>query len=303
MKELGFIGLGKMGYNMVLRLLENNYRVVVFDQDLKPGIELEACGAINSRSLEEMITRLRQPAVLWLMLPHNETGGMISELSNFLEKGSTIIDGGNSWWKNSQKNYDFLSRKGINFIDVGVSGGPSGARNGACLMAGAAARTFQDQKQLLNTLAGFQACRHVGKPGAGHFAKMIHNGIEYGMMQSLAEGFNLLSESEFDFDLKQIADLYNHDSVIKSRLVAWLQDAFQKFGNDLENVSSRVGHSGEGQWAVEYARVKKIKIPSIESALNFRKDKTDGFNFTKKILSALRNRFGGHPAIRRRNDE
>jgi 6-phosphogluconate dehydrogenase len=192
-----------------------------------------------------------------------------------------------------------LEEKGIHFLDVGVSGGPRVARNGACIMVGGRKEIFKRFKSLFRDLSVRGGYGYMGKPGAGHFVKMVHNGIEYGMMQALAEGFAVMKDSPFDLDLNKVAEIYNHRSVIESRLVDWLKKAFEQYGEDLNEISGSVSHSGEGVWTVEAAKEFGIPIPIIEGALNFRIESQNNPTYTGKILSALRNQFGGHEVFKK----
>lgn len=297
-KEIGLIGLGKMGKNMTLRLLEKNWKVLVFDIDEKSRKEIAKRGAILVDSLEDLVKKISQPRLVWLMVP---AGKPVEEslfgkegLINFLEKGDIVIDGGNSFFEDSIKRGKKLVKKGIDFLDVGVSGGPEGARYGACLMIGGKKEIFEKLKPLFQDLAIENGFQYLGKSGAGHFAKMVHNGIEYGMMQAIAEGFNLMRKSPFKLDLQKIADLYNHGSVIQSRLIGFLAQAFRKHGQDLKIVSGKVGATGEGEWTVKAAKKWKTPIKIIEESFKFRIQSQKKPSYAGKILSALREQFGGH---------
>jgi 6-phosphogluconate dehydrogenase len=192
-----------------------------------------------------------------------------------------------------------LHHKGIEYLDAGISGGPSGARNGACIMVGGKKSAFRKQKNLFRDLACRGGYAYMGKSGAGHFVKMVHNGIEYGMMQAIAEGFTLMKAAPFDLQLTEIAELYNHKSVIESRLVGWLKKAFEQYGEDLHDISGTVAHRGEGAWTVEAAKDLKIPLPIIEGALNYRIQSQHEPNYTGKILSLMRNQFGGHEVFKK----
>ncbi len=301
-KEIGLIGLGKMGKNMALRLLGRNWKVIVYDKNPRPKKELSKKRAISVDSPEDLIKRLSPPRLIWLMIPAGKPvdevlfrkGGLIY----FLKKGDIVIDGGNSFYLDSIKRSKKLAKKGIEFFDVGVSGGPEGARKGACLMIGGKKRNFEKLKPLFRDLAtknGFQFFEGVG---AGHFVKMVHNGIEYGMMQSIAEGFNLIRSAPFKLDLKRVADVYNYGSVIQSRLMDWLKKAFEKHGENLQDVSGKVSHTGEGEWTVKVAKKWKIKVKVIEDSFQFRVSSQKKPNYTGKILSALREQFGHHKVKR-----
>jgi 6-phosphogluconate dehydrogenase len=219
---------------------------------------------------------------------------VIDQLKPFLNKGDIVIDGGNSPYTETVRRNEELSKEGIEFVDVGVSGGPFGARNGACMMVGGEKETFILLEELFKELSVENGYGHMGKNGAGHFVKMVHNGIEYGMMQAIAEGFALMKNSEFDVDLNEVTKVYNHGSVIESRLVGWLESAYQKHGIELDDISGEVSHSGEGQWTVEAAERLGISVENIKQALEFRINSKNNPSYTGKVVSALRNQFGGH---------
>jgi 6-phosphogluconate dehydrogenase len=218
----------------------------------------------------------------------------LNELVPLLERGDTVIDGGNSPYKETVRRAAELEARGIDFLDAGVSGGPSGARNGACIMVGGQEHVYRKLEGLFRDLAVPDGFARMGPAGAGHFVKMVHNGIEYGMMQALAEGFTVMKASPFGLNLTRISELYNHRSVIESRLVEWLHGALVEQGESLENVSGSVAHSGEGMWTVEAGKELGVPTPVIEDALNFRIRSKENPSYTGRLLSAMRNRFGGH---------
>lgn len=277
-KELAIVGLGKMGKNMMLRLQERGWKVLGFDKDSK-----------------ELVKTLTPPRIVWLMVPAPAVDEVIAGLVHFLDKNDIIIDGGNSFYKDSIRRASELKKRGIIFVDVGVSGGPAGARYGACLMVGGQRENYEYLLPLFSDLTVSGGLQFFEGVGAGHFVKMIHNGVEYGMMQAIAEGFTILKKSKYRLDLKKVADVYNHGSVIESRLVSWLKEAFEFYGQDLKKVSGKVGHTGEGEWTVKTAKEMQIKAKIIEGALEFRKQSAKNPSYTGKVLTALRNRFGGHP--------
>jgi 6-phosphogluconate dehydrogenase len=218
----------------------------------------------------------------------------LKALTPELTKGDTVIDGGNSPYKESIRRAQELERKGINFLDAGVSGGPAGARNGACIMVGGDEKVFRIYEQIFRDASVEHGYAHFGKAGAGHFVKMVHNGIEYGMMQALAEGFAILRASGFNLHLSKAADLYNHRSVIESRLVGWLKSAYEEYGENLEGISGAVAQSGEALWTVDAAKELGIPAPIIKGALDFRLQSQTHPSYIGKIVSALRHQFGGH---------
>lgn len=292
--QLGYIGLGKMGLGMVHLLVEKGHDVTAWNRSPEPRQQAQKFGANTVDSVAALIQDLPSPRIIWLMLPAGQaTQTMAHILLEQLQPGDTVIDGSNSFYKSTQKlGHEFVSKK-IHFMDVGVSGGPTGARKGACLMIGGQKQTFQKLEPLFQDLAAPQAYQFFEGIGAGHFVKMVHNGIEYGMMQALAEGFNLMKESEYDLNLIDVARIYNHRSVIESRLVGWLHQAFVESGVDLKEYTGTVGHLGEGQWTVEDAQEKGIPLKIIAESLQFRIDSETHPSYTGKILQALRTAFGG----------
>jgi 6-phosphogluconate dehydrogenase len=294
--RLGYIGLGKMGYNMVVRLRERGYEVLAFDIDEKARKGIRAKGIKTADSLEILVKELIPPRLVWLMVPQEKVEGVIKQISPHLKKADAIIDGGNSYYEDSVRRGKLLALKGIHFLDVGVSGGPKGARDGACIMVGGEKADYEKLKPLFRDLAFENGYGYMGKTGAGHFVKMVHNGIEYGMMQSLAEGFTILKESPFKLNLRHVAEIYDNGSVIESRLVGWLKTAYQKYGAELKEVSGAVGATGEGAWTVKTARKRGIPTPIIKGACDFRAKSKKNPSYTGKILSALREQFGGHEA-------
>ena len=219
---------------------------------------------------------------------------MLKELIPLLSKGDTVIDGGNCFFEDTVRRAKELSRRGITLLDAGISGGPSGARNGACVMVGGETKVVSRLAPLFRAMASPGAFLHVGKSGAGHFVKMVHNGIEYGMMQAIAEGFEVLKRSSYKLDLGKVARLYNNRSVIESRLVGWLESAYQVYGKELSKVSPVVAHTGEGEWTVQTAKKLGVPVSVIKASLVFRKRSSKERRYAGRVLSALRNQFGGH---------
>ena len=297
--RLGYVGLGKMGFNMVERLVEKGYKPVVFDVN-KDALK-EAAGLLvePSADLKSLAEALAPPRLIWLMIPHTTVDEAMNNLVRYLGKGDTIIDGGNSYYKDSMRRAESLAKKGIDFLDAGVSGGPAGARSGSCIMVGGNKESFAKYERLFRDLSVKDGYGYMGGHGAGHFVKMVHNGIEYGMMQALAEGFTIMKASPFNLDLERIADLYNHGSVITSRLVGWLKGAFEEYGQGLDSISGTVAQSGEGMWTVEAGREYGASAPVIEGSVNFRTFSQDHPNYTGQVLSALRNQFGRHDVFKK----
>ncbi len=299
-REVGLVGLGKMGAGLARNWLDAGWRVVGCNRSRGPVDELEADGGQGASSLADMVSMLSPPRIVWLMVP---AGAPVEDvlfgdgaLIGLLEPGDTVIDGGNSLFSEAPERARRLAARGIRFMDVGTSGGPRGARYGACLMVGGERSDFERLEPLFDAVAAPGAYRHFEGHGAGHFVKMVHNGIEYGMMQSIAEGFALMRESGQAPDLRKAAEVYGRASVIESRLVGWLVEAFEAYGVDLDGVSGTVGHTGEGEWTVRTAEGLGVPVPAISAALEFRKDSEARPSYAGRILSALRARFGGHDA-------
>lgn len=293
--QIGYIGLGKMGKNMVLHLLEKGHEVVAWNRSPEPRQEVAAAGAIVTETVEELVQKLEAPRIVWIMLPAKDvTDQMVQKLSELLEAGDIVIDGGNNFYKTAAMHKEILSTKGVHFFDAGVSGGPAGARTGACVMIGGSEEMYPKVEPLFKDISAPDAYRFFPGAGAGHFVKMIHNGIEYGMMQAIGEGFEILKKSEFKLDLQKVAELYNTGSVIESSLVGWLVSAFKKNGQDLNEISGSVGMLGEGEWTAQAAKEMGIPAPIIEGAVKFRLESREKPSYTGKVVSALRNEFGGH---------
>ena len=294
--ELGIIGLGKMGLNICRRLIQGGHSVVVFDSDSEVLKIAQKENISTGNSLEDLVKKLTKPRILWMMVPSGEiTNSTILNLSDLLDRGDIIIDGGNSYYKDTQSMADKLSEKGIDFLDVGTSGGIWGLENGYSLMVGGDSVTYSKLVPLFETLAPSKGFGHVGPSGAGHFVKMIHNGIEYGMMQAYAEGFDLLkSKEDFNLDIQSISEIWSHGSVVRSWILELISDLLRE-DSSLKDVAPFVQDSGEGRWTVQESLDAEVPIPVISSALYARfysrnKDKS----FSAKLLSALRNQFGGH---------
>jgi len=305
--KIGYIGLGKMGKNMVLRLLEQGIEVVAWNRSTEPLAEVVKAGAVGARDLADLVAKLETPRIIWLMLPAGEvTDEHIDKLLPLLTAKDLIIDGANSFYKDTLRRNEKVMTKGIHFMDIGVSGGPAGARSGACLMIGGSQEDFQRIEPLAKAAAAEGAYQHLGPIGAGHFAKMVHNGIEYGMMEALAEGLAVLKNSSFEYNFEKLLDIYNHRSVIESRLVGWAQNAFKEDPN-LVNTSSKIGSGGSGahripgeaDWSVAVAKEMRIDTPVIEDAIKVREqsanvEESSPNNFRNKVVSALRGQFGQH---------
>jgi 6-phosphogluconate dehydrogenase len=288
-----------MGFNMVERLLEKGYKVVAFDVNEKAVREIARQGAEPAASIKTLAGALTGPRLVWLMVPHEIVDAVLEEITPHLAKGDAVVDGGNSHYKDSIRRADSLTEKGIDFLDVGVSGGPAGARNGACIMAGGRREVYDRYQGLFHDLSVADGYSYMGPNGSGHFVKMVHNGIEYGMMQAIAEGFAVMKASPFNLDLPAIAELYNHGSVVTSRLTGWLAEAFGEYGQDLRAISGSVAQSGEGMWTVEAGHEYGVATPIIEGAVRFRTASQTDPSYTGRILSALRNEFGKHDVFKK----
>ena len=293
--KLGFIGLGRMGLNMVARLRQGGHEPVVFDVKPEALQAATAIGAITASSLSTMASQLPVPRLVWVMVPAGTiTEGVITELSACLSPGDIVVDGGNSNFHDSTRRAKNLAANGIIMLDVGTSGGIWGLKEGYCLMAGGDKSAFNRIEPVLKTLAPPEGYLYVGPSGAGHYVKMIHNGIEYALMQAYAEGFDILQASEYDINLTELCHLWNRGSVVRSWLLELAERAFAE-DPGLEKISDYVEDSGEGRWTVQEAMDRSVPATSIANALmtRFRSRQTE--SFAGKVLAALRNQFGGHP--------
>ncbi|PIT92214.1 MAG: 6-phosphogluconate dehydrogenase (decarboxylating) [Candidatus Harrisonbacteria bacterium CG10_big_fil_rev_8_21_14_0_10_42_17] len=296
--KLGYIGLGKMGLNMVLRLHEQGHEVVAYDASEEAWRHAEEQGVQVVSSLTKFIQALEPPRVVWIMIPHHCVDQLLFDLLPGMSGGDVLIDGGNSNYKDSMRRADEITQKGIRFMDVGVSGGPEGARNGVCLMIGGEKNDFEALRDLFVAIAAPEALGYMGTSGAGHFVKMVHNGIEYGMMQSIAEGFSLMKASDFNLNLTEVARVYNNQSVIASRLIGWLQKGFEHYGEELETISGSASASGEGEWTVKAAHELGISDIVIHESLKARTASQKKPSYQGKLVSVLRTMFGGHEVKR-----
>lgn len=296
--RLAMIGLGKMGGNMARRLRHGGVEVVGYDRDARVSAALAAeAGMIAATSVADAVARLAAPRVVWLMLPSGApTENQLRDLAPMLAPGDIVVDGGNSNYKESQRRGTWLAAQGIGFMDAGTSGGVWGLENGYCLMVGATPEVAQTLTPVLQALApaADRGWAHVGPVGAGHYAKMIHNGIEYGMMQALAEGLDLLrGKQEFNFDLAQLTELWRHGSVVRSWLLDLTADALQG-DQELVGVAPYVSDSGEGRWTVIDSIEQGIAAPVLTLALQMRFASQDEKGYGYRLLSLMRNAFGGH---------
>lgn len=314
--KIGYIGLGRMGKNMVLRQLEQGTEVTAWNRSAQPGEKLKQeakelkTGSGNlqiAESLDELVASLEHPRTIWLMVSAGPAiDEILNQLAEKLKPGDLVIDGGNSFYTDTLKRAEMLAQKMIHFMDAGTSGGIEGARNGACIMVGGTKEDYERVKPILEAAAQKDGYAYLGPVGAGHFAKTIHNGIEYGMMEAIGEGAAILRNSPFNYDLREVFRIYNTGSIIESRLVGW---SLAEFKNDptLSNISSVIGSGGgagkiraEAHWTVELAKEMGIDTPVIEASVKVRdnsdKDPKNSPNgFRNKVVAAMRWQFGRHP--------
>jgi 6-phosphogluconate dehydrogenase len=284
--QLGMIGLGRMGNGMTERLREHDHDVRTYD----PQVESR-----TAASLEELKAQLEAPRAFWMMVPAGKiTEDVFQDLLKLSDKGDTIVDGGNSNFRDSQRRFGEAQTHGLHFVDAGVSGGIWGLEVGFCLMVGGDAGPVQRLEPIFKALAPEDGYAHVGPSGAGHFVKMIHNGIEYGLMQSYAEGFEIMEHSEFKLDLEQISGIWRYGSVVRSWLLELLHSAFEEHGGNLDDIAPYVEDSGEGRWTIHEAIAENVPAPVIAASLFARFASRNEINFAAKVAAALRNQFGGH---------
>jgi 6-phosphogluconate dehydrogenase len=291
--KIGLIGLGKMGRNIGNNLIDHKHEVVAFDVNTDAVKELTQYGAQGVRSYKELAEGLETPRIVWMMVPHNVVDLVISELTPFLSEGDIVIEAGNSHYKESIRRYEQLKEKGVSFMDVGTSGGMEGARNGACYMVGGDEKAWSAVEPIFRDTAVENGYLYAGRAGSGHYLKMIHNGIEYGMMAAIGEGFELLEKSEFDYNYEQVAKVWNNGSVIRSWLMELTENAFSK-DTKLDEIKGVMRSSGEGKWTVEEALNLQTATPVIAMSLLMRYRSLENDTFTGKVVAALRNEFGGH---------
>lgn len=295
--KIGLIGLGKMGYPLALNFKDKNIDILVYSKNLDKINSLNKLGISGFSDIDKFVSELSEPKIIWLMVPSGQAvDDMISALSPYLSIGDIIIDGGNSNYKDSIRRYEALKEIGVAFMDVGTSGGIDGARNGACLMIGGDREIYDYLEDVFKKISGNSGFGFMGSSGAGHYVKMIHNAIEYGMMQAIGEGFQLLYESEYDMDLYEIARVWQSGSIISGLLMNTATEALKK-DEALSNIEGEVSFSGEADWALEEAIKLKVSIPVITTALFSRYKSKDRQRFSEKILSAMRNEFGGHEIL------
>lgn len=297
--HIGLIGLGKMGFNLGLNLLDNNFDVVAFDVSDEARAKFAESKGSAAGSLKELVEQLPSPKIVWSMVPAGEiTDKVLEELKGYLSAGDILLDGGNSNYKQSVERSKVFAETGVHFFDVGTSGGTDGARNGVCTMIGGDAEVFKTIEPIFQAISVENGYHYAGKSGSGHFLKMVHNGIEYGMMQAIAEGFEVLEKSDYDFDYEQVAKMWNNGSVVRSWLMELVESAFSK-DPKLDAIRGVMHSSGEGKWTVETALELQAATPVIAMSLMMRYRSLDEDTFSGKVVAALRNEFGGHAVVKR----
>jgi len=296
--KIGFVGLGRMGANMVLNLLDHKHKVIGYNRSPEATRKLVRRGLVGSYSLDELIGELEGRKIIWLMVPAGKVvDDLIRMLSPHLKRGDILVDGGNSFFEDSRKRYARLKKRGIGFLDVGVSGGISGARHGACMMIGGDRVVYRRVEKLFRDMCVRDGYGYMGKSGAGHFVKMVHNGIEYGMMGAINEGMHAVEKhsKKFGMNMKEVAKVYSHGSIIESRLMSWLYDSFMQ-ERYLDNISCEVPL---GETEKEMKQLEKLaKMPVLNEARRMRASSRHG-TVCGDFISAMRNRFGGHKVKRK----
>lgn len=298
MMEISMIGLGKMGMGIAENLLRHQHQVKGFDIDPSVAKAVQEIGGSFHFDIESLLAEQTKQQIVWLMLPAGIlTNNMVMTVADLLNEGDIVIEAGNSHYQDSLKNSDYCQQRGVHFIDVGTSGGVEGARNGACMMIGGDQQIFAELEPLFTDLCVDKGFIHSGPAGSGHYLKMVHNGIEYGMMQSIGEGFNLLHHSPYDFQLAEVAQVFNHGSVIRS----WLMELTEKIYHqpkDMTEIAGVIPSSGEGKWTVEEALRLKVNLPVITQSLMTRFASEDCDKISEKLVALLRNQFGGHAIVK-----
>ena len=296
--DIGFIGLGKMGMNMVTRLRQKDHRVVVYDRAADLIKQAEQQGCVASSSLEDMVSKLSKPRAIWIMVPSGQpTEETVQAVGTLLDPDDVIIDGGNTNFHDDVRRASDLKKRGVHYLDAGTSGGIWGLQIGYCLMVGGEEAAVKRLALIFTTLAPENGWAHMGGVGSGHYVKMVHNGIEYSMMQGYAEGFELMAKSEYNLNLGKIADLWMHGSVIRSWLLELAAGALKEDPR-LKGLKGYVQDSGEGRWMIMDAIEKSVPVPTLSSALFTRFRSRQEESFAEKMLAALRNAFGGHSVKR-----
>lgn len=292
--KLAILGLGKMGFNLMQNLLEHNHEVVAYDINKALVEQAEAKGAKGATSIDAVFNLMGENKIIWMMVPAGEiTEKLIGELKPFLSENDILIDGGNSNYKDTVRRYHELQDKGISYVDVGTSGGMEGAREGACTMIGGDEEVFDQIEPIFKDISVENGYLYTGESGSGHFLKMVHNGVEYGMMQAMSEGFDILEKSTYNFDHEKVARVWNNGSVIRSWLMELMESAFSE-DPKLDQIRGIVHSSGEGKWTVETALELETAAPVIALSLMMRNRSLESDSFSGKVVASLRNQFGGH---------
>ncbi|OJF94734.1 phosphogluconate dehydrogenase (NAD(+)-dependent, decarboxylating) [Alkalibacterium sp. 20] len=292
--KLAICGLGKMGMNLALNLMENNHEVIAFDIDADLVKEANENGATGVSTLEKVVNNFSERKIIWMMVPSGDiTENLLNEVTPLLSDGDIILDGGNSHYKDTMRRHGTLKGKGIHYVDVGTSGGIEGARHGACTMVGGDKEVVEQIEQIFKDISVDKGYLYTGQSGSGHFLKMVHNGVEYGMMQAIGEGFDILEKSAFDYNHEEVARVWNNGSVIRSWLIELMEDAFSE-DPKLDDIKGIVHASGEGRWTVETAMELEVSAPVIALSLMMRNRSLESDTFTGKVVASLRNQFGGH---------
>lgn len=295
--QIGMVGLGKMGYQLSLNLMEKGYQVCAFDVNKEAVQNISNEGAQGAVTLKELVAKLDRPRKIWLMVPAGDiTEQVFQELLPLLDEKDIVIDGGNAHYKDSLRRYDESKEKGVYFLDCGTSGGVEGARHGACTMIGGDKEAFDQVENVFKDISVEKGYLYTGKAGSGHFLKMVHNGIEYGMMAAIAEGFEILEKSPFDYEYEKVSTVWNNGSVIRSWLMELMENAFSKDAK-LDKIKGVMHSSGEGKWTVEAALDFQTAAPVIALSLMMRYRSLEDDTFTGKVVAALRNEFGGHAVV------
>ncbi|MBU7592985.1 phosphogluconate dehydrogenase (NAD(+)-dependent, decarboxylating) [Metabacillus halosaccharovorans] len=291
--KVGLIGLGKMGINISKNLIDHHHEVVAFDINEQAIEEIKQYGAQGTTNLNELVQSLDHPRIVWIMVPHKVVDQVIQDIKPLLSDGDIVIEAGNSHYKESMRRYEEFKEVGVNYLDVGTSGGMEGARNGANYMIGGDQEAWVIVEPIFRDTSVEKGYVYTGKSGSGHYLKMVHNGIEYGMMAAIGEGFEVLEKSQFDYDYERVARVWSNGSVIRSWLMELTENAFAKDAK-LDGIKGIMHSSGEGKWTVEEALDLQAATPVIALSLMMRYRSLETDTFTGKVVAALRNEFGGH---------
>lgn len=292
--KIGLVGLGKMGFQLALNMKDHGIDVIAYDVSSDAVKQIQAQGIEGADSYATLIRALPHPRVIWLMVPSGPVvDKVLMTIQPLLLQGDIVIDGGNSLYLDSIRRFETLQKVGVHFVDVGTSGGTEGARHGACLMVGGEPEIVSYLEPVFTRVATQDGYGYMGQPGSGHFVKMVHNGIEYGMMQAIGEGFELMNASRYDINYEQVSKVWSHGSIIEGLLMRNVHTAFSKDAQ-LTSIEGKVDDSGEGQWMVEEALRTKVALPVITQSLYSRYKSRDEEKFAEKVVAAMRNVFGGH---------